>query len=376
MTAVRLYRTRNGNHDVYQLRWYANGSRRCQTIGKIKDLSKREAESRRREKEIAFATCRQRPTPLPRITLKRLLDRDRDLIEADVRPGTLDNYRSAANHATTALGVDVPASRIGRVEVARIKKHVADQGLSKATISRVIQTLRAAFYRAQAEGLVADNPFKGADKCKQQSKAMRIFSDQEINAILECCSDDWWLAFLRLAFETGLRRNELLSLMWSDIDFDRFTVRVVAKRAGSFEVNGRTYPILPFEAKDHEFRAVPTLTEATCEVVRRLKERGDGSRYVFLRLDRLAHLDAKRRAGTLRARPELVNNLLRDFHGIQKEARALLARRQQVQAEHIDWEIGSIHDCRKTFGCRAADVVPMRVLQGYMGHAKIETTAR
>ena len=114
MTAVRLYRTRNGNHDVYQLRWYANGSRRCQTIGKIKDLSKREAEARRREKEIAFAVGRERPSRPRRMTLERFLERDRQAIATDVRPATLDEYRFAAKHAIDTLGADTPLDRIDR----------------------------------------------------------------------------------------------------------------------------------------------------------------------------------------------------------------------------------------------------------------------
>ena len=75
-------------------------------------------------------------------------------------------------------------------------------------------------------------------------------------------------------------------------------------------------------------------------------------------------MPAKRQARTLRARPELVNNLLRDFGKIQRDARTLPARRRQVEIDKVEWEPGSIHDCGKTFGTRAADVVPMHVLQG------------
>ena len=111
-------------------------------------------------------------------------------------------------------------------------------------------------------------------------------------------------------------------------------------------------------------------------MVSRLKAESDGSRYAFLSLDRLDHLEAKKRAGTLRERPELVNNVLRDCHKIQLDARKLLAERREVENEKIEWVEGSLHDCRKTFGTHAADVVPMHVLKEYMGHANIETTAK
>ena len=59
MTAVKLTKTKNGRNFVWQIRWYADGRRRCETIGKAKDLSKREAEALRREKEIAFGAGKE-----------------------------------------------------------------------------------------------------------------------------------------------------------------------------------------------------------------------------------------------------------------------------------------------------------------------------
>ena len=41
----------------------------------------------------------------------------------------------------------------------------------------------------------------------------------------------------------------------------------------------------------------------------------------------------------------------------------------------LPWAVGSLHDCRRTFCTRTADLVPMHVLQQWSGHANISTTA-
>ena len=293
------------------------------------------------------------------MTLRELLERDRLAIAADCAAGTVAEQQHASNHAIAALGADTKANSIDRDDVGLVKTYLADLGRSKAIIRKTICTLRAAFYRAKESGWVDQNPFKGAAKGEVQAKAMRIFDAEEIEALYDSCLDNWWLALLRIAFETGLRRNEILTLTWADFDFDRYAVNVNAESAGRFIARGRSYPILAFETKTHESRSVPTLTDETIALLRRMKDASDGSRYVFLSLHRLAHLDAKRAAAKLRSRAELVNNVLRQFKTLQGRAHKLLADRSGKEPDKIDWPKGCLHDCRKTFGTRSADLVPM-----------------
>lgn len=90
--------------------------------------------------------------------------------------------------------------------------------------------------------------------------------------------------------------------------------------------------------------------------------------YLFVDLERLAVINEKMRDGTWRDRAETCNNVLRDFKVIQKTAAGHLG--------NDDWAIGNIHDLRRTYGTRLADVVPMHVLQKWMGHSDASVTAR
>ena len=84
----------------------------------------------------------------------------------------------------------------------------------------------------------------------------------------------------------------------------------------------------------------------------------------------MAHLGEKRDARKLQPRAELINNLPRDSQEkIQSAAHCLVATQRRVKRDKAAWEIGSLHDCRKTFITRTTDIVPRHVLQKYIGQA-------
>ncbi len=68
-------------------------------------------------------------------------------------------------------------------------------------------------------------------------------------------------------------------------------------------------------------------------------------------------------SGKWKADAKLVNNLLRDFHRVHALA-------------GLTEPVGTIHDLRKSYGTYMASRIPMHVLQEYMGHSNIATTAR
>jgi len=73
----------------------------------------------------------------------------------------------------------------------------------------------------------------------------------------------------------------------------------------------------------------------------------------------------------------LIKSLLRDFQEkIEPAAHCLVSRQRRAKLDKVAEEIASLHDYRKTFSTRTADIMPRHILQKYIGHANIETTAR
>ena len=390
----RLRRKRpggKGHREVWMLRWPdGKGRVLAETIGDCRTMTKTEAQALRRDKQGKLDNRLIRADRPEKMTLAQFVERDKATIAADVKPTTLIEYRIAADHAIAAIGGNTRLTAIGRPEVAKVKAwlaapHKINDGKqrpasSKATIKKVLVAIKAMFRRALDEGLVYSNPFEkpfGNRPPKIQAKQKRIFTREEVALMLEVESDLWWQALIEVAVTSGLRKSEMLNLQWRDVDLDKGTVTVAAKRAGKFKANGQTYPVLPWDAKDYDERTVP-LPPATVALLQRLKLKAGGSQYVFLGLDRLAEIQPHVRSdGSLPAKFDLRPSLLWEFKAIQRRSRALLAERRKVKLEEVDWPLGTLHDLRKTFGTWAAsNGVAMHELRVYMGHSDIATTAK
>jgi integrase/recombinase XerD len=89
-----------------------------------------------------------------------------------------------------------------------------------------------------------DNPVKKVPRLPKFRKRPVAYADAELQKFFAQC-DDWERAFFSLALATGLRRGELQTLHWSDLDLAHQRVHVRAK------------PQYEFLPKDWEERTVP-----------------------------------------------------------------------------------------------------------------------
>ena len=378
MTRVSLYKTKrptrgNPKRQVWQLRWIgSDGKRYCETIGDLSKMTKRDAGAKRRDKQSKI-DCGVIPADKPkRMTLSAFVAQDRLTIEADVRPTTMIEYDHAIKHAYAALGREIALDRIGPVEVGRIKTYLKNKGRATATIRKTIKTLHSIMRRAKDQRLIPTNPFSGKAKGKTQSKRKRIFTPEEIKAMLAEANSQWWRVFLKLAVTTGLRKSELLSLHWTDLDFDGQTMTVSRKDAGRFTVRGESYPILPWETKAHDERVVP-LDAGVVEMLKRFQLQSGGSRYVFLSLTRLRAIDERLKADDWRPKADIVNNLDVRFKAIQRRARRRIATLAHCELDNVQWTVGSIHDLRRTWATEIAPHVDILTLCRWGGWADAKT---
>ena len=373
MTTITLHNVKRTNRRVWMLRWYDSRGRRCgETIGKVGLTTKRQAEAKRRAKQSKI-DCFVIPTDKPkRMTFSAFIAQDRLTIESDVRPTTMIEYGHAVNHAYAALGPEIALDRIGPVEVGRIKTYLKNKGRATATIRKTIKTLNSIMRRAKDQRLIPTNPFSGKAKGKTQSKRKRIFTPDEIRAMLAEANSQWWRVYLKLAVTTGLRKSELLSLHWTDLDFNSKTVTVSRKVAGRFTVRGESYPILPWETKAHEERLVP-LDAGVVEMLKRFQLQSGGSRYVFLSLTRLRAIDKRLKTDDWRPKADIMNNLDTRFKAIQRRARRRIATLRQCELDKVQWTVGCIHDLRRTWATEIAPHVDVLTLCRWGGWADAKT---
>jgi integrase len=211
--------------------------------------------------------------------------------------------------------------------------------LSNKTKNNLLVLMHAIFRHAvKLYGLPA-NPVASVDRFRVRSSGdIKVFSPEEVWALVRAAKSDADAAIFLTAAFTGLRRGEVLALRWRDVDFAGSTIRVRA----SYAAGKLTTP------KSGKVRAVPMAPD----VASALAKLGDRDRYtgdddfVF--------------AGE--AGPPL------DGDALSSRYRDSLARAGLRPLR--------FHDLRHTFGTRMIAKADIRRVQEWMGHADIQTTMK
>ena len=98
---------------------------------------------------------------------------------------------------------------------------------SNSLQSKVLIHLRSIFKAAQENGLVAKSPVSSMLKPGGRKTAEKVaLVPQETRLLVERVNNPRAHTFLLIALHTGMRRGEILGLMWEDIDFAQRVVHV------------------------------------------------------------------------------------------------------------------------------------------------------
>jgi len=107
--------------------------------------------------------------------------------------------------------------------------------LKSATINKFRGVLSAILSYACKEYDLPDNPVKYIKPLKENNARTRFLSDEERARLFKACRYSHWSKLhllVLMAITTGARKGELLSLTFSDIDFDRRTAFVKTSKNG------------------------------------------------------------------------------------------------------------------------------------------------
>jgi integrase len=233
--------------------------------------------------------------------------------------------------------------------------------LSPRTVGYCQAILRRAINDAWADSLVSQNVVAKVPVPKLPEKKERVFSADEMGALLEESSKDrlwcYWLTVLML----GLRRGECLALRWSDIDFDARTIRL-----------GASVQRLRGEPDPQTGRRKGTLvrkgmkTEASADVV------GFGDAL----FDALRTHQREQREARLRSRVWLdkADLVFTTSVGTALEPRGVNRSWAKV-CERAGVPGARVHDLRHAFGTTLADAgFHPKVIQKALRHSRMATT--
>ena len=136
-----------------------------------------------------------------------------------------------------------------------IEKYKRDRRASKtarggerapSTVNRELELLSKVFSLAIDQGLSISNPCRKVKRFREDNERNRYLSDQEEARLLSVLTGP--RADLRpvviLAIHTGMRRGELLSLRWANVDFERGLIHVMnSQREKTKSGHSRSIPM-------------------------------------------------------------------------------------------------------------------------------------
>ena len=100
-------------------------------------------------------------------------------------------------------------------------------GKSNSLQSKVLIHLRSIFKAAQENGLVAKSPVSSMLRPGGKKTAEKVaLTPEEGRLLIERVNNPRAHTFLLIALQTGMRRGEILGLMWEDIDFTKRLIHV------------------------------------------------------------------------------------------------------------------------------------------------------
>ncbi|HEX2435525.1 MAG TPA: tyrosine recombinase [Solirubrobacterales bacterium] len=164
------------------------------------------------------------------------LDRfERDLVARGAAASTRRAYRvDLEQFATWATERRLEPDAIAYRELRRYAAALSERGLSRATVSRKLASIRSLYAHLVAIGEARQSPAELLPNPKRDSRLPRVLGRDEVESLLERIPAGTPLeirdrAMFELAYSCGLRCDEIIKLDVGDVDFDAEAARVTGK---------------------------------------------------------------------------------------------------------------------------------------------------
>ncbi len=208
------------------------------------------------------------------------------------------------------------------LDIEKYKRRRQGQ-VSNATVNREVGCLKHIFAKAVEWRMVKENPGRKVRLLREKNARLRYLEEKEIARLCDACPEHLKPVVI-IALNTGMRKEEILSLRWKDVDF-------------------RTRTISVLDTKNGESREIPIndLVHESLLAMRRLPD----SPWVFCKEN-----------------GERYGNVRKSFEGAKKRAGI------------VDFRF---HDLRHTFASHLVMAgVDLKTVQELLGHKSFEMTLR
>lgn len=283
-----------------------------------------------------------------------------DFKKNEVKVTTYDSYK-------IVLRKHIEGSSVGRIklkdltteDLQRLYNEKMAMGYNGKTIRHISIVINISLEQAVRLRMIVNNPNKYTVLPKKKRFEANFLTVKEIAALAENAKDDPLYPLVITALYTGLRKGELLALLWDNIDFEKKEIRVegnLCRKEVPGDQGKRKYEYEIMEPKTEKSkRVIPLLDEA----------------YTALLMQKQIQDQRKKKYRDVYQDYGFVFD---DIDGACLKPRKLFDQyRAFVNRYHLS--VARFHDLRHSFASLLIEAeVPEKVVQELLGHSMISTT--
>lgn len=229
---------------VWWIDYYFRGQRKRERIGVDRKFAERVLGKRRVEiQEERFFNKKEQC----RLTIRELAEKYLDYSKRNKRSWRRDV--TSCKHLVAHFGGKqlrtITPESIERYKTKRLQERPRRGSAPKmapASVNRELACLSAIFSWAERNAWIEGNPVRKVKKLREANERDRILSEEEFRALLDAAAPHL-KPILLIAYHTGMRKGEILSLTWDRVDLSRGLIRI---RGGATKTDqGRVVPLIP-----------------------------------------------------------------------------------------------------------------------------------
>jgi integrase len=150
-----------------------------------------------------------------------------EYVKAMSKPATYNQYNFIyKKHIEPEIG-DFKMTSITTTDIQKVILEMNKKNLSTKTMKHAKTVMSVAFTRAyKIDKIIPENPVKDIQIPNKQAKPRKTLTIEELSKFYKSLENSRWIWSVKFAVVTGIRRGELLSLKWSDIDWKNNRIKI------------------------------------------------------------------------------------------------------------------------------------------------------
>lgn len=149
-----------------------------------------------------------------------------DNYKINLAPATIRGYKTnIKKHIIPEIG-HMKLVNLSPIVIQNLYNNRIKKGISTNSVLFMHRVLHKALKRAVGLQMIRYNPTENLELPKKKKHNAQVLTEEQVKKMLKTAKGTDAYILILLAVGLGLRRGEVLGLMWEDIDFDRKVVSI------------------------------------------------------------------------------------------------------------------------------------------------------